>query len=634
MRRSRCRECEEDAGLATSAGDDRRAEESPAQPAAGAAHPLVTPLIDPRLGDVEDDASSTKQRSLLGIAGSLLAEISLPKLAAAWLLLIVLPALLLGLAPLVASGWLATLSRQRAVALGGIWPLLVLAVVVAVGWVGGRPLFRVAERGFWTLNSLAVQPGYTLCREGLRHLTERLLVPLVGAERGAAIRAATAAGAGIILCLGALGVVALVWPASRWIGELADLAAPHRLVVPALANAVVLSIAYLAAASLVWGIADAAMDRPRDLSVFDPPQPGGWRVAHLSDLHVVGERYGFRIESGRSGPRGNERLTRVLARLEAIHAERPLDIILVTGDITDAGRSAEWAVFLAAVGDHPELARRMLLLPGNHDLNVVDRSNPARLDLPTSPGKRLRQMRALSAIAAVQGDRVCVVDLAARRLGSTLSDALASSRAVVAAFADTGTLRLSAGLERVWAAAFPMVLPPDTEEGLGVILLNSNAETHFSFTNALGLISAEQALALAAISRQFPRARWIVALHHHLVEYPAPAAAFSERIGTALINGTWFVRQLQALGSRVVAMHGHRHIDWIGECGSVRIVSAPSPVMEATDDEPTSFYIHTLAAGPEGRLCLLAPERVEIPGDEGRGQVSDPTQDISSMRIA
>ena len=61
-------------------------------------------------------------------------------------------------------------------------------------------------------------------------------------------------------------------------------------------------------------------------------------------------------------------------------------------------------------------------------------------------------------------------------------------------------------------------------------------------------------------------------------------------------------------------MHGHRHIDWIGECGGLRIVSAPSPVMEATDDEPTCFHIHTLAAGPEGRLCLLAPERVEIPG--------------------
>jgi len=56
-------------------------------------------LIDPRHGDIEDDASSTKRRSMLSLFGSLLVEISLPKLILAWTLLLVLPGLLLGLAP-------------------------------------------------------------------------------------------------------------------------------------------------------------------------------------------------------------------------------------------------------------------------------------------------------------------------------------------------------------------------------------------------------------------------------------------------------------------------------------------------------------------------------------------------------
>ena len=60
----------------------------------------MTPILDPRNGDIEDDASSTKRRSLLSLAGSLLAEISLPKLAIAWMLLIGFPGLLLGAAPL------------------------------------------------------------------------------------------------------------------------------------------------------------------------------------------------------------------------------------------------------------------------------------------------------------------------------------------------------------------------------------------------------------------------------------------------------------------------------------------------------------------------------------------------------
>src|SRR5262245_45387178 len=306
--------------------------------------PPVPALIDPRLGDVEDDGSSTKRHSLLRIAGSLLAEISLPKLAVAWGLLIVLPGILIGLAPLIATAWVAALAEKVVALFGGISALLVLAVLVALAWIGWRPLWRAAEQAFWSLNSLAVQPGYALCREGLQHLAEHLLGSRLGPEAHARLRAATAAGAGLIGCAIALWVVSLAWPASRWIGNVADLVWPQRLVVPALANAVVLLGSYLAVAALAWGLADATMDQPRDLRAFDR-SPGGltWRVAHLSDLHAVGERYGYRIESGRAGPRGNVRLTRLLARLDAIHAERPLDLVLITGDMTDAGRSAEWA---------------------------------------------------------------------------------------------------------------------------------------------------------------------------------------------------------------------------------------------------------------------------------------------------
>ena len=95
-----------------------------------------------------------------------------------------------------------------------------------------------------------------------------------------------------------------------------------------------------------------------------------------------------------------------------------------------------------------------------------------------------------------------------------------------------------------------------------------------------------------------------------------PVKAFSERIGTALINGSWFVRRLEALGRRAVVMHGHRHIDWIGACGPLQIISAPSPVMDATDDAATHFYIHTLTAGPDGQLGLRPPQRVEIAGEK------------------
>ncbi len=92
-------------------------------------------------------------------------------------------------------------------------------------------------------------------------------------------------------------------------------------------------------------------------------------------------------------------------------------------------------------------------------------------------------------------------------------------------------------------------------------------------------------------------------------------SVFSERIGTALINGSWFVRSLKPIAARTVVMHGHRHIDWIGSCGELKIVSTPSPMMGAKNDASTYFHIHTLALRAEGQLCLLPPERIEIAGE-------------------
>jgi Calcineurin-like phosphoesterase len=573
-----------------------------------------SPLLDPRLGDVEDDVSSPKQRSLLAIAGSLLAEISLPKLVFAWTFSILLPALALGLAPLVATAWLLKLSKAAA-QLTGLGTAFILPVIVALGWFGWRPLLRTAETNFWSLNALAIQPGYAFCREALRYLSERMLRADADAATRARLRAISAAAAAILLCIVGALIVAAVWPVSRWLGTSADLLHLRGLVLPTLANAIVVVSTYLAAMSLIWGFGDALMEQPSNLEAFDVASSGPtWRVAHLSDIHLVGEQYGFRIESGRRGPRGNGRFAQTLDRIAAIHATNPLDIILISGDMTDAGLAVEWAAFLDALERYPALAQRILILPGNHDLNIVDRLNPARLDLPFSPIKRLRQMRALSAIAAIQGDRVLVIDPDSGKADRTLSQALAPNRRRIAEFADLGGLRRSLGLGRLWDDQYPMVLPPVRPDGLGVVILNSNAETHFSFTNALGLVSVEQTRRLETVLRQFPQAVWIIALHHHLIEYPMSIAKFSERIGTALINGSWFIRTIRPWARRAIVMHGHRHIDWIGTCGLLRIVSAPSPVMGSTDEASTYFLIHTLSAGADGDVRLLSPERVVIAG--------------------
>jgi len=570
------------------------------------------PLVDPRDGDIENDESSPERRSLLALAGNLLAEVSLPKMAAALVLLVVLPAVLLGLAPLIVSMWVHKLSS--ATSAYGIGAFVLLAVLVAVAWFGGRPLLRIMENSFWSLNAMAIQPGYVAWREVFMHLGQRVVGADASEAKRARNRAVASALSGVVICALALWVLVLAWPWTRWTGTLGDLRTPHWLWVAALANAVVLSAGYLAVAALVWGLADATMDQPRELREFTPQRElvRSWRVAHLSDIHVVGERYGFRLGSGRAGPQGNDQVIEVLKRLDELHRREPLDVILITGDLTDAGTSAEFAELLDALEGFPRLTDLIVALPGNHDLNVVDRANPARFDLPTSPKKRLRQIRTVSALAAMQGGRARVVDAAHRRLGDTVNDALEPSAGDMAAFADRGSRRLARSTDEAWVSIFPTVIQPQREDGLGIIALNSNAEAHFSFTNALGLVSVEQAHAIEAATRQFPRAFWIVALLHHIVEHPKLGHALAERIGTTLINGNWLTRRLQRLADRAVVMHGHRHIDWIGRCGQLLIVSAPSPVMSKSDSDDLYFYVHTVGVDASGCIALAEPTRVSL----------------------
>lgn len=550
-------------------------------------------------------------RSLIALGGSMLVELSWMKLFVAWLLLLVFPSLALGTAPIVAVAWARSITERALAPVVGIWSVIVLGVILVAGWYGGRTLFRLAENGFWALNSVVIEPTYAVARETLRHLGEHLLPRAASQAQHGTMRSAAAALAGLVVCGLALTVAVFAWRHSVWVSTWSDVMAMRRMIPAVMANSLVLVAGYVAAAALFWGIADATIPSPHDLDTPHRPPPGGrqWRIAHLSDLHTVGERYGFRIESGRAGPRGNDRLEQVLSQLESIHARHPLDAIVVTGDLTDAGRSVEWAELLDALARHPRLAERMLVVPGNHDLNIVDGGNPARVDLPTSPKRRLRQVRTLSMASVIQGQRVHVVESGSGTVGATLAEMVHPHRERIGRFSDTGRPLLSRWWLDIWNQAFPMIVPPDSDDGLGFMLINSNADTHFSFTNALGMVSAEQVERIEIAARQYPRAFWVIALHHHLVEYPWRPHAFSERVGTALINSHWFVRRLRALAGRAVVMHGHRHVDWLGECAGLPIVSAPSQVM---DPDLSCFYVHTLYRDPHGRLGLLPPERVVL----------------------
>ena len=228
---------------------------------------------------------------MLALAGSLFAEISPAKLLLSWTMLFVVPALLLGLTPLIASAWLTLIKDKITSPLIGIWPILLLAVLAMVGLLGARSVLRMAESNFWSLNSLAIEPVYAICREGIRHLAGKLFQTRADSLRGARFHAVTSLAAGAVMTCAAAGAVILAWPATRWFATIADLASPYQLFSIALANGIVLVAAYLAIAALVWASADAAMPQPRDLS---RPSSELARQTHMARRAPVGPSCGRR----------------------------------------------------------------------------------------------------------------------------------------------------------------------------------------------------------------------------------------------------------------------------------------------------------------------------------------------------
>jgi len=384
-------------------------------------------------------------------------------------------------------------------------------------------------------------------------------------------------------------------------------------------NAVFILAVSTVAASLFWFWHEITNDLQVRDWIPDPARsPAATvRVAHLSDLHVVGEHYGYRMESGTSGPRGNGRIRRALRKLEAIHSATPLDRVLVTGDITDAGTRAEWLAFFDLVRRSPALRGRVLFVPGNHDVNIVDRTNPGRFEIPSGSGGALRKLRVVLELDAIQGQSVHVVDRRSGEAGPTLYDYLRQGDrpARLRALAERGAWRGRREIARVWDEIFPLIAPATDDGGYGVILLQTNARRYFSLTNAVGIVDRSQLAGLKQILRKVQCRGWLILLHHHLVEYPIRSIPLRERIGVVLIDAPDVLKVIASCQSPVLVLHGHRHRDWIGARGNVVICSAPSVAFgskSAPDVRAGSFRVHELSVNGDGGVKLFNSERVTV----------------------
>lgn len=574
-------------------------------------------IWDLRRGDDDDDRTNPHRRGVRSLLASALLEFNYLKAPIGFLALFVVPALLIGAAPslAIAYGRLILHAPELAGRSLIVTPVIILILIAIAVWLSGR-VFWVAWNNFWHLHYSLVLPVFVVLREVLRGGAEKLRGRSMTAEQLDSSRRICAVIAAVIFVGGGL-TVATVTETTLNIRFLDVVDLRWRLLTAAaLANAAVILGLSAALESLFWIWRELSLNSPVLDWAAAPTIPGAAaiRVAHLSDLHIVGERYGYRMESGTDGPRGNQPLRSALRKLRAIHAAAPLDRVVMTGDITDAGTRAEWAAFLDLLRGCPELRRRLSLVPGNHDVNIIDRTNPARLDLPWSAGQSLRKLRVILALDTLAGERTHLVDRVSGGVGPSLQDYLRHGDRArnLRELADRGTMHGRREMTKVWEAIFPLVEPPAPGASHGVILLNSNARSHFALTNAIGVVGPVQLRALRLIL-QTTQNPWVILLHHQVVEYPRVSVTLRERIGLALINASDLVAVLAPHSRRLIVLHGHRHRDWIGVCGNIVLCSAPSTSLGADgiDKYRGSFHIHELAVGTES-LQLTATERVNV----------------------
>ena len=574
-------------------------------------------IWDLRRGDDDDDRTNPHGRGVRSLVFSAALEFNYLKAPIGFLALFVVPTLLVGIVPSAAIAYGHLMLDAPALAGGSliITPVVLLVLAAIAFWIG-RPLLAVAWNNFWHLHYSLVLPLFVVLREVLRAGAEKFRGRSITAGQLDRSRRVCAVIAALMFIGGGLAVATVVEVSFglqfvdilhvRW----------QPLAIAAIGNAAVILGLSTAVESLYWIWRELSLKGAVLNWVPSPPTSEApvVRVAHLSDLHIVGERYGYRMEAGTQGPRGNWPLRRALRKLGAIHDATPLDRVLMTGDITDAGTRAEWAEFIDLLRRCPQLRRRLSLVPGNHDVNIIDRANPGRLDLPWSAGQSLRKLRVVLALDTLAGDRSYVVDRASGRHGLSLRDFLRQGQRpeLLRELANRGTMRGRREMTRVWEAIFPLVELPAPGDRYGVILLDSNARSHFALTNAIGVIGPSQLKALRLIL-QNTRHPWLILLHHQVVEYPLVSVSLRERIGLALINAPDLVAILAPHSQRVIVLHGHRHRDWIGVCGNIVLCSAPSTSLggDSADKYRGSFHVHRLAVASES-VRLVGTQQVRV----------------------
>ncbi len=352
------------------------------------------------------------------------------------------------------------------------------------------------------------------------------------------------------------------------------------------------------------------LTRQPDVDTSAPEPEHVVNVAHLSDLHADG----LRDESEKSlGWVSSTELQDAFGGVE----RETVDAVVLSGDLTDNGSDYGWHVFNASLAN-TRLSNRLVLAPGNHDLNLVLadwwRSLWSHEDT-TKSGRHYRARRYLDAAEKFMGTRARVLCPFTGSM-STLTEVMKRARPELDAWKhkqNTGDQFAPADFLEL---LFPMVVTVETESGqvcpVQFVVWNSVRPNRWAVFNALGRIGKDQADRMSTIAQNIASNQALVHVVHHQVGVPSPKEAVAMQPKTRkrrFVNGgmmledpltllNWLERRRQ----RTVLLHGHHHKHFVmgRNKSGLTIVSAPSATVGCEES-----YVNGSAANRQGRWLLL-----------------------------
>jgi 3',5'-cyclic AMP phosphodiesterase CpdA len=306
-------------------------------------------------------------------------------------------------------------------------------------------------------------------------------------------------------------------------------------------------------------------------------------------------------------PGGNRALAALLERPEL----RQADVVLITGDVTDRGTAGSWQRFREII-TRADLADRVVLVPGNHDLSLIDPFGHWR-----DPAAHWRR-----------NDRFGIVQLAnllkfcesfawtgGGRQGSVLRD----GRPVAYAEAWRECER-----EVRLLALFPVAVTIPGRDGVVFVLNSCTPVARHPATNALGRVGRNQYRRLDRLAAFFPQSIKLLALHHHVVRrLEERSHDLVDRIVakfTVLGDAPPLVRFCRRHGIRAV-LNGHRHLSYQLRLPSGTVlIAAPSSTIgdELAHDPRPQFDRYDVARTSDGFTVGVHRQVVRLAGRPGQ----------------